>query len=516
MRLTIKVLSSGILASLKTFGSNSKIKNLIIALLDINPQNGKQTDQKGWDEVVKCLKEINFSTISDLDLVIIIVCLFVAIANSRCPELISALKYIFNNWCTNKKGESVNFIKAIADGDGVSLYNIFSYGYVFDNRILYPIGITGGGKFSKKFLGRVKRIRKWVLPESKKTINEVIVPMLNDMTGQTGKKNGLESGSPELFKLTVNHLGNFYKLEELRRVLRSVTIANTIKDIPSRAFLNFTNLSHVDIGNSVKYIWESAFAGCNSLKTITIPGSVETIWEGAFHNCASLENVTIKYGVQHIHKRAFADCDSLKTITIPGSVIIIDEDAFRNCASLENVTIKNGVIDIDKEAFADCKNLKTTTISGSVIDIKEGAFRNCASLENVTIKNGVGLDIGKEAFADCKNLREITIPGSVTNISSEAFSGCENLRKVTIENGVKARAIDDDAFKNCKSLKRLRFPASLRYIPLQAFNGCPMYDIINRNINKIAAAINRGKGGEIAEDQFYAQNQPSGISSENQ
>ena len=65
----------------------------------------------------------------------------------------------------------------------------------------------------------------------------------------------------------------------------SVTIPNTITEIPKEAFLQCTGLVTVSLPDNLKEIGEEAFSSCYSLKNINIPQTVISIGDWAFYNC---------------------------------------------------------------------------------------------------------------------------------------------------------------------------------------------------------------------------------------
>ena len=147
-----------------------------------------------------------------------------------------------------------------------------------------------------------------------------------------------------------------------------------------------SKIQTVSISDSVTEIPRGAFYNCTELKTVTMGNGVKTIAESAFEKCLFLENITLSNQLETIGDEAFYDCRRLRTLDIPDSVKTIGEEAFTNCRSLTSLNIPDGV----------------------------GAL-------------GSEDSVGYGMFENCKNLREITVPASVAYIQKNAFDGCDNV-----------------------------------------------------------------------------------------
>ena len=147
-----------------------------------------------------------------------------------------------------------------------------------------------------------------------------------------------------------------------------------------------SKIQTVTISDSVTEIPRGAFYNCTELKTVTMGNGVKTIAESAFEKCLFLENITLSNQLETIGDEAFYDCRRLRTLDIPDSVKTIGEEAFTNCRSLTSLNIPDGV----------------------------GAL-------------GSEDSVGYGMFENCKSLREITIPSSVAYIQKNAFDGCDNV-----------------------------------------------------------------------------------------
>lgn len=193
----------------------------------------------------------------------------------------------------------------------------------------------------------------------------------------------------------------FSKCEEIK----SVTIPETITEIPSEAFWCCSNLSEVYLPEGLTIIGKKAFTGCKSLKSITLPESLVCIEFEAFWDTGLCE-VTIPSGVKEIGGYAFVNCVNLESVKFLGGYVDIDYGMFQLCKNLKKVVIPEGVTNIDDWAFASCESLEHIALPESLTRIGEGAFKDCASLTSIDIPSSVSY-IGKDAFSGCISLNKI-------------------------------------------------------------------------------------------------------------
>ena len=115
---------------------------------------------------------------------------------------------------------------------------------------------------------------------------------------------------------------------------RRIEVVPGTKQIKSRAFGWFPNVTTIELPDSVEKIGSYAF--CSSgIKEIKIPSKVKILKEGTFSYCYELEKVILPDGLQEIQDRCFTYCGKLKEIFIPLSVTKMGRrafDLFRNWA----------------------------------------------------------------------------------------------------------------------------------------------------------------------------------------
>lgn len=126
------------------------------------------------------------------------------------------------------------------------------------------------------------------------------------------------------------------------RVLRSVTIPNSVTEIGDNAFRECPLLSSVKLGNGLRHIGDMAFGGCGSLRQIYIPSSVRYVGIYAFAYCDSLESAVISEGTQTLGYCAFYQCPSLKRVELPATLTAIGTEAFSGTSANLVLCVKDG------------------------------------------------------------------------------------------------------------------------------------------------------------------------------
>lgn len=220
-----------------------------------------------------------------------------------------------------------------------------------------------------------------------------------------------------------------------KRIIRSVTIPDTVKIIGGSAFGCCSELTSVVIPNSVTYIGNRAFNFC-SFKTINIPGSVECIENGAFQYCRSLTTVKIGEGVKVIKEQAFQGCTSLESISLPDSLervegVLTFQDTPWYAKLEENNSGK--LIYIGKTLYHKnyCSD-RVINIRDDTVYINEGAFSYNHWVNVVRIPKSV-LMIGKSAFYGCDSLTDVYYTGTKEQWNNLLIGrNCEPLLNATM------------------------------------------------------------------------------------
>lgn len=210
--------------------------------------------------------------------------------------------------------------------------------------------------------------------------------------------------------------------------------ATTILDESNGAFTFPKTLEKVILPKGLKNIPTRAFENCSNLTEIRIPDEVTVIGNNAFSGCSSLEQIILPDGLTKIDG-IFFRCSNLKELKIPDGVTEISNYSFCGCSSLEELTVPDGVTKIQRGIFSDCSNLKKITLPNSITEIGPYAFYGCNSLESITLPDSV-IKIDCMAFFGCSSLQEFTVPDNVTEICGGTFNGCKKLKKLTIPAGI--------------------------------------------------------------------------------
>lgn len=191
--------------------------------------------------------------------------------------------------------------------------------------------------------------------------------------------------------------------EDFKKRLKKIIIADSVTELPRRAFMGCKYLKEVVIPDTVLTIGGSAFRECYRLESINIPSSVTSIGVTAFFDCVQLKGIKLPDSVTSLGAYAFGGCETMKEAVLSSGIKIIPEQAFCGCAELERVTIPDGIEVIGKAAFGSCYALKSVRIPNSVKVLQDGAFGRCKSLTSAKIGTGVE-SISSTTFSNCKEL----------------------------------------------------------------------------------------------------------------
>ena len=96
------------------------------------------------------------------------------------------------------------------------------------------------------------------------------------------------------------------------------------------------------IPEGVEIIGEMAFRGKKALKTVIIANSVKEIEHDAFYDCDELDNVYVPAGVKVVRSYAFAECDNLKKVTFAGTPEKVGRHTFDDCDQLHDIIVPVG------------------------------------------------------------------------------------------------------------------------------------------------------------------------------
>ena len=102
--------------------------------------------------------------------------------------------------------------------------------------------------------------------------------------------------------------------------LTSVSLPNTIMELPTDLFFNCQLLTHVDLPNNISQIPVGCFEYCKSLGSISLPESVKVIDYSAFHGCSSFgPEFIVRSNLEVLGDQALGSCPNLKRVIIEDS-----------------------------------------------------------------------------------------------------------------------------------------------------------------------------------------------------
>ena len=142
----------------------------------------------------------------------------------------------------------------------------------------------------------------------------------------------------------------------------------------------------------------NSFNNCKLLKTVELPNTIREIGKRAFEDCVWLRHINFPYSLHKIESSAFIRCESLTSIKLPASLKIIEDNAFNGCSSLNSVSIPNSIEAIGSYAFANnCKIALPNEIGWVLNNIiildasfKEGLYDSFTDYKKSINKNAFG------------------------------------------------------------------------------------------------------------------------------
>ncbi len=254
----------------------------------------------------------------------------------------------------------------------------------------------------------------------------------------------LISGSPsmkaamipnDITKIADHAFANFYDLD-------TVGFHEGVTDIGQYTFKNCGKLTEIALPESLSELGKGAFMA-TGLKSVSLPETITEVPEELCNGCADLSEVTLHDGITAIGGDAFSSCPSLHSITIPQSVTKLGDAAFF-ASGLTSVEIPDSVTELGDSLFSNCEELTEVRLPHGIDTIPTMLFNYCPALCHVEIPDTV-TSIGENAFADT-GLTSVIIPEGVTEIKWGAF---ENAKLATVYLPASLTKIDGYAFSGC-------------------------------------------------------------------
>ena len=308
---------------------------------------------------------------------------------------------------------------------------------------------------------------------------------------------------------TLNYIGayGFAGMPNLESFTLSAKIALGLRSGASNAF-NSSGLKSLTVADGIKEIPNGMFNGCEQLLSVALADSVTTISTNAFFNTKALEKINLK-NVQTINSYAFWG-SGLTDLVLPESVKQVKERAFEACTSLKKVTINAAELTLEnKNTFAGCSLLNTvvTSADSEIKALNASAFGpdssygtknyNQAPVESIEI-NGTVTTLNFSALSSLKSLtingkntwngnilpsgfENLVINGDNWNISGYQFAGKTPIKHLVVSaNAVSPAVISDNAttkeaeaaFRSNSNLETAQFTGKTVKLQDKMFLGC--------------------------------------------
>lgn len=111
---------------------------------------------------------------------------------------------------------------------------------------------------------------------------------------------------------------------------------------------------------------DKAFSGSDSLTSVTLPNTIKELPSGVFQYCSLLTDVDLPDSLTKIPSGCFFYCKSLEKVSIPDSVTVIDDYAFCGCSSFgPEFTVRSNMTLLGDQALGGCPKLKRVIIEDS-------------------------------------------------------------------------------------------------------------------------------------------------------
>ncbi len=129
-----------------------------------------------------------------------------------------------------------------------------------------------------------------------------------------------------------------------------------LSHIGSRAFMGCDRLESLRLDGlaGLRAVGEKAFAYCAGLRSVSLPDSLTDIPGGLFEGCRRLHRVRFPKHLIRIGCSAFYACVGLETVHMPSDLRIIEDAAFACCASLRELHLPAAPCMVAGTAFDEC------------------------------------------------------------------------------------------------------------------------------------------------------------------
>lgn len=270
--------------------------------------------------------------------------------------------------------------------------------------------------------------------------------------------------------------------------LTAVTLPETMKKIPDRAFADCNMLASVNLPKNLKKIGELAFYHCG-IESLEIPVNVTKVGMSAFAGCWNLKSVVLPDNMTEIPDGLFAGCSELVSVKLPSGLEKIGSSCFYSCGKLADIKLPDSVREIGSEAFTDCEEITGFDLSNVEILGAFSTFSGCTGLTEIDLASLKEFDYGEKdlhsscgTFWGCTAVTKVDTGDHVTEIPKAAFRKCSSLKDLRIGDSVKT--IQEEAFYVCEALESAVIPDVVRNISDTAFSDCPNLTLIGGDVVK--------------------------------
>lgn len=226
---------------------------------------------------------------------------------------------------------------------------------------------------------------------------------------------------------------------------------NRFAGISAEAFRGHS-VKSIAVAEGIREIGVRAFYGCLSLISVKLPDSLRHIRDEAFRYCLSMGNVDLR-NVETIGFEAFRDCKSFTSIIIPDSVRRAEGGCFYICTNASCVKVGRGLDRVSERMFGFCTSMESIEFAEKSVSVGDYAFNNCRSMEAIDVSGAEYL--GRNAFFGCEKLADIKLSPRLQSIGDQAFAECRSLTSVKISDSLKT--LGSQAFFNCICLTDIYF-----------------------------------------------------------
>lgn len=291
--------------------------------------------------------------------------------------------------------------------------------------------------------------------------------------------------------------------------VKSVTLPENLKSIPSMCFAGCEQLESVDIPDSVRIICSEAFKDCTNLKTIEMSSNLRKLGYDVFNGCIELESLTLPESLTiaswdcispqydllaslddnfdvsknnefyvFVKEGSWADenFDDIVDTEYTNAVkeySVIEESTVSETENGDFIWDETMIVGLSEEGKtknelvipAECTEILPVYPEGT----SDSIFSENDVLESVVFEND-DIILPEFTFEGCKALKSVQMPNNITYIPGYCFDLCESLESIEIPEGI--TSVGNFAFAGCEALKVIDLPSSLNIIGTNAFINC--------------------------------------------